>query len=133
MTETKRKYNNERVTTTGGPTFDSRKEERRYYHLKNDPRVREIEVHPAFEIFQPFRKCADCGLILRKTKGDGCPACGKKTTAFRGISYVADFKVTYEDGKVEIEDVKGVETEAFKLKKKLFEAAYPNLTLKIVR
>jgi len=129
----KSKYNAHRVTTNGGLTFDSKREEKRYWQLKNDPQVIAIEVHPSFEIFQPFRKCLPCRLILRKTKGDRCPVCGEKTIAFRGISYVADFKVTYQDGRVEIEDVKGVETEAFKLKKKMFEASHPHLTLRIVR
>jgi hypothetical protein len=40
----------------------------------------------------------------------------------------------YEDnGKTVVEDVKGVETEVFKLKKKIFEYKYPNLELKIIR
>jgi len=129
----KQKYNAQRVTTAGGLTFDSRKEEKRYWHLKKDPTVVAIEVHPSFEVFQPFAKCIHCGTIF-KHKGYGkCPGCGQKLIKFRGITYVADFKVTYADGHIEIEDVKGVETEAFKLKKKLFEASHPNLTLRIVR
>lgn len=38
--------------------------------------------------------------------------------------YIADFKVTYGDGRVEIVDVKGVRTDVYRLKKKLVEAQY---------
>jgi len=38
--------------------------------------------------------------------------------------YIADFKVTYADGRVEIVDVKGVRTDVYRLKKKLVEAQY---------
>ena len=50
----------------------------------------------------------------------------------RPITYRADFRVTYVDGHQEIEDVKGMETEIFKIKRKMFEYKYPNLTLKVV-
>lgn len=38
--------------------------------------------------------------------------------------YIADFKVTYANGRVEIVDVKGVRTDVYRLKKKLVEAQY---------
>lgn len=41
------------------------------------------------------------------------------------IKYICDFLVVEKDGSITIEDVKGVETQVFKLKKKLFEEAYP--------
>lgn len=50
-----------------------------------------------------------------------------------GIRYVADFICTDRTGKVWIEDVKGFETQAFQLKKKLFEAAYPSIELRIIK
>lgn len=49
-----------------------------------------------------------------------------------GIVYIGDFAYL-EDGKTIIEDTKGVETAVFKLKKKLFEADYPELELRIVK
>ena len=113
--------------------FDSKLEERRYYQLRNDPHVMDIAVHPVFEIFAPFKKCIDCRKVFERGTVTKCPECGKKLMSVRGISYIADFRVEYDDGRIEIEDVKGVETEAFKLKRKLFEAAYPDLTLVIVR
>ena len=52
------------------------------------------------------------------------------------IVYVADFLVvwnadetTFSDTRVTVEDVKGVETDVFKLKKKLFESRFGELTL----
>lgn len=38
--------------------------------------------------------------------------------------YLADFKVSYADGRTEIVDVKGVRTNVYTLKKKLVEAQY---------
>lgn len=46
-----------------------------------------------------------------------------------GLRYVADFLVVWEDGTVAVEDVKGMETDVFKMKRKLFEEAYQNLTI----
>lgn len=39
-------------------------------------------------------------------------------------SYVADFRVEYTDGTVDIEDVKGYKTDVYKLKKKMMKAFY---------
>jgi len=53
-----------------------------------------------------------------------------------GIIYVADFLVvwaadelSFEPGQVSVEDVKGVETDVFRLKRKLFESRYGHLTI----
>ena len=46
-----------------------------------------------------------------------------------GVRYVSDFLIVYADGQVEVEDVKGVETQMFKVKRKLFEAAYQPLVV----
>jgi Protein of unknown function (DUF1064) len=109
------KYKNTKVTS-GSITFDSKLEERRYYQLRNDPNVVNIEVHPVFDIFPATKKKID----------------GKMVT-FQKITYAPDFKVTYKNGKIECEDVKGTITEVFNIKRKLFEAAYPDLTIKIIR
>ncbi|AWN22196.1 hypothetical protein DKM44_02230 [Deinococcus irradiatisoli] len=42
-----------------------------------------------------------------------------------GTRYVADFLIFWADGRVTTEDVKGVETEAFKIKWREVQAAYP--------
>ena len=50
-----------------------------------------------------------------------------------GIRYMPDFIVCGIDGAVWIEDVKGVETQAFKLKKRLWETHYKWLELRIIK
>lgn len=57
------------------------------------------------------------------------PKFKKNGKLFREINYVADFKVYNNDGTIEIIDTKGFETTDFKLKKKMFEYKYPDLTL----
>lgn len=49
-----------------------------------------------------------------------------------GIVYRCDFLVFYADGTCEVIDCKGIETEGFKLKRKLLEESYP-IKLKIVK
>ena len=97
MSERRGKYNARRVGQ-----FDSMAEEKRYHQLILLERAGEIsnlQVHPVFEIFQAFTD--DTG------------------AKHRGIRYEADFQYT-EAGRVIVEDVKGVETEVFKIKRKLF-------------
>jgi len=116
-------------------TFPSHAEAARYLQLKCLQKagiVTEIELQPEFELQPAYWQC--CGKSYR----DGmmgilhCPKCKKKVHKIRSIIYRADFRVTYTDGHQEIEDVKGMETEIFKLKRKMFEYRYPDLTL-IVR
>jgi hypothetical protein len=47
----------------------------------------------------------------------------------RPIEYIADFEVTYADGRKIVYDVKGVETEAFRIKRKMFGYAHKDKTL----
>lgn len=42
-----------------------------------------------------------------------------------GTKYIADFLVFYSDGMVRFIDVKGVQTDTFKIKKREVEAIYP--------
>jgi hypothetical protein len=46
---------------------------------------------------------------------------GKKK---RGITYIADFEYLDSNKVIHTEDVKGVRTDVYKLKKKLFESRY---------
>ena len=111
--EPESKYKNKKAVVDG-IEFDSRKEANYYAELKLLQKVGEIEkieLQPEFELLPRFRK-------------------NGKT--YRPIKYIADFKVTYTDGRVEIVDVKGHKTEVFRLKEKLFEYQYSDLNLKIV-
>ncbi|MFA5378064.1 MAG: DUF1064 domain-containing protein [Dehalococcoidia bacterium] len=127
------KYGNKK-TVIDGITFDSQLEALRYIELtrlKQAGIVKEIEVQPEFELQPAYWKC--CGEVSTNVASKHiCWMCNKKKPITRAITYRADFRVTYADGHQEIEDVKGMETAVFKLKKKLFEYRYPDLTLKIV-
>ena len=87
-------------TQIDGFWFDSGAEARRYQELRlmqAGGLIRDLEVHPQFPIKVNGRK------ICR---------------------YIADFRFTLADGSVIVEDVKGVETDVFRLKAKLFGALY---------
>ena len=112
-----RKYHNKK-TVADGIKFDSRLEAERYAQLKLMERaraIRDLELQPEYELIPSFRKN---GKTWRKTV------------------YKADFRyILCEDDKTIIEDVKGstaVITDVFRLKQKLFEYKYPELTIKIV-
>jgi hypothetical protein len=104
------KYHNKK-TTIDGLEFDSKKEADYYSHLlilKAAKLVRDIKHQVEFILQDKFNK---------------------NNVHYRSISYIADFVVTYSDGHIEIIDVKGVKTEVYKIKKKLFEFKYPDLTI----
>jgi hypothetical protein len=129
------------LNVNGKPhTFPSKAEAARYLQLKCLQKagiVKEIELQPVFELQVPYRKCPKCGRVWGRITVKSppcvmCPWCSTKSPLIKAITYRADFRVTYTDGHQEIEDVKGMETEIFKLKRKMFEYKYPELTL-IVR
>ena len=106
------KYGNTKVIIDGH-TFDS-KAEAKYYEqlkwLKQANQIKDFKLQPRYLLQEAFEKN------------------GKK---YRRIDYVADFEIHHLDGSIEVVDVKGMETEAFKLKKKLFEFRYDH-SLKVV-
>ena len=107
------KYRNKKVQIDMY-VFDSIAESKRYKELallQRAGKITELQLQPKFLLQESFRK-------------------NGKT--FRKIEYIADFM--YEkNGKIVVEDVKGKETEVFKLKRKLFEKKYPALELKIIK
>ena len=116
--------------------FPSKAEALRYLdlkRLKDAGIVKEIELQPVFELQPKYQKC--CGHVwtgpLCKSKMP-CGLCGKEMPIIRARVYRADFRVTYADGHQEIEDVKGMETEMFKIKRDFFEFKYPELSIKVV-
>lgn len=106
------KYRNKKVQIDRY-VFDSIKEGQRYRELailERAGKISKLELQPRFLLQESFRK-------------------NGKT--YRKIEYVADFQYI-ENGKTIVEDVKGMQTDVFKLKHKLFEKKYPNLELKII-
>ena len=109
------KYHNKK-TTIDGITFDSKREAERYCELKllqRSGEISDLTLQPDFILFESFKK-------FGKT--------------YRQIKYIADFMYWVKKSeKFVIEDVKGIETEAFKIKRKLFESKYPEFSLTIVK
>lgn len=98
------KFNAKR-TTVDGITFDSRREADRYLVLKG---------------------MAEDGLIedlRRQVRYELIPAFDVDGRHYRPVYYVADF-VYMENGKEVVEDVKGMRTDVYKLKSKLFARRY---------
>ena len=107
------KYKNKKVQIDMY-VFDSIAESRRYKELALLEKAGEIEnlqLQPKFLLQESFKK-------------------NGKT--YRKIEYIADFMYE-EKGKVIVEDVKGMETKEFKIKRKLFEYKYPDLELKLIK
>lgn len=114
IVQSKNKYNATK-TTVDGIKFDSIGESRRYSELKLLERagaISELELQPRFELQPSFKK-------------------NGKT--IRAITYTADFKYINNKGKIVIEDFKGFETRDFKIRKKMFEYRYPELSLKVIK
>lgn len=100
------KYHNKKIIYDG-IKFDSIKEKNRYIELKLLERaglIKDLKLQYEFELQPTF--------ILNKKK-------------IRKISYIADFY--YFDNKLNdyvIEDTKGMRTDVYKIKKKMFEYKY---------
>lgn len=92
-------------TTVDGITFDSKAEARRYQQLK---------------LMQ------QAGEIIGFTRQPSFILLG-------GVRYMPDFLVRHKNGKIWVEDVKGFETQAFKIKRKLWDETFWWLPLRIIR
>src|SRR5690625_5059460 len=105
------KYRNKKVQLDGH-TFDSKAEARYYQQLKLMERAGEIlffRLQPRYRLLDGFEKH------------------GKK---HRPVDYVADFEIHHKDGSIEVVDVKGMKTDVFRMKEKMFHKKYPHkLTL----
>lgn len=100
------KYNAKKIKIDGH-TFDSKREAERYCELKLFVRageIRNLELQPRFLLQDKFKD--------------------KQGNTHRKIEYVADFTYVDKDDKKIVEDVKGVLTDVYKLKKKLFLKIY---------
>lgn len=106
------KYKNKKIIVDN-IKFESNLEAERYRQLKLLQRAKQISN---LRLQVPF-------LLQESFKKNG------KT--HREINYIADF-VYEENGQTIVEDTKGMKTETFKIKQKLFEYKYPDLNLKII-
>lgn len=92
-------------TCVDGITFDSRREADRYLVLKS------MEENGAIED------------LRRQVRYELVPAFDVDGKHYRPVYYVADF-VYAENGKEVVEDVKGMRTDVYRLKSKLFARRY---------
>lgn len=106
------KYHNKKVIYNG-ITFDSIKEKNRYTELKLLERsgiIKELKLQYEFELQPKY--------------------VNNKGKHVRSIKYKADFfYYNNQRGIYIVEDTKGFRTDVYKLKKKMFEYVYPNLTI----
>lgn len=108
------KYNNKK-TIVDNIKFDSKSEANRYIELKMLEKARKIsdlELQPKFILQEKY--------------------INNKGEKIRAITYKADF-CYLEGNKIVVEDVKGVETKEFKIKKKLFENKYRDIDFRIIK
>lgn len=112
------KFKNKK-TVVDGISFASKLEASRYKQLKEMEQQGEIKnlvLQPKFELQEPFVKK------------------GKK---YRKIEYFGDFMYEVakgeKSGEIVIEDTKGLLTQEFKLKQKLFEYKYPQYHITLVK
>ena len=92
-------------TVVDGITFDSKREAERYLVLKGMEEDGTIED------------------LRRQVRYELIPAFDVDGRHYRPVYYVADF-VYVEDGKEVVEDVKGMITDVYRLKSKLFARRY---------
>ena len=88
-------------TEVDGISFDSKLEARYYLHLKEKKQngdIRHFTLQPSYLLQEAFKD--DTGQSIRK------------------IEYITDFLVTHNDGRLEVVDVKGMETSDFRIKKR---------------
>ena len=104
------KYGNKK-TVVDGIKFDS-KLEAEYYQLlkfkKAQGHIQDFKLQPRYTLQETLKR-------------DG------KT--YRSITYVADFEVLHNDGSIQVIDVKGMMTDVFKIKAKMFTKLYGKLYL----
>ena len=102
------KYRNKKIVIDG-IKFDSIAEGRRYKELKileKGNYITDLKLQPKFD----------------NAKGEHV----------RAITYKADFSYI-ENGKIIVEDVKGVITKEFAIKKKLFEYKYKDVEFRLIK
>lgn len=104
------KYNAKK-TSVDGLVFDSRREAKRYIELR--------EMESGGEISD----------LQRQVRIELVPPFDRNGRHFRGIYYVVDFVYTGSDGNVVWEDVKGMKTSVYLIKRKLIAYRY-GMTIK---
>jgi len=106
------KYRNKKIVIDG-IKFDSMREAAVYQDFmrqKKQGQIKELDLQVPFTLQEKFK--------------DEYGAC-------RPIKYKADFVVTHSDGLIEVIDVKGYETDVFKLKWKMLRKVMKHMDYKL--
>lgn len=112
----KNKYGAKKVTVDG-ILFHSKREAAYYGQLKMMKAAGMISAFDRQYVFHLFAQ-------------DGGPG---RTTGTGIGKHIVDFLVIFPDGRREVHEVKGMETDVFKLKRKIFEANYPQIKYVIIK
>ena len=118
----KRKYGNKKITAGNGQVFDSKKEYRRWVELTLLERVGEItNLHRQVSfILIPEQRLPGTETYKRgPRKGQVKPG----PVLERKVTYIADFMYE-QNGKVVVEDTKGMRTKEYVIKRKLMLYKY---------
>ena len=115
-----------RKTVFDGIVFDSKKEANRYRELKLLERAGEIcclRLQVPFELIPA--QYEETGEVYTKGANKGKPKRGKCIE--KAVTYIADFVYYNSDATVRtVEDVKGMRTPVYIIKRKLFRWRYPD-------
>lgn len=109
------KYRNKKATSRDGYEFASKLERNRYEELRlleQAGQIKNLQLQPEFVLLEGFRD--------------------RQGNYHRPIKYRADFAY-YEGVLPVVEESKGFETQAWKLKQKLFLAKYREYELRVIR
>ncbi len=114
-----------RKTVFDGITFASKKEANRYRELKMLERAGEIcnlRLQVPFELIPA--QYEETGELYTKGANKGKPKRGKCIE--KAVTYIADFVYTTCEPHQIVEDVKGMRTPVYIIKRKLFRWRYPD-------
>lgn len=120
-------YHNKKVVD--GIKFDSETEANYYEYIRDNKKelgIKNYELQPVFEL-QPKYILTPNGERIDYVNDKQFKAEQKKypKCTHQAIKYIADFRITYSDGTVEVIDIKGLKTADFKIKEKMFNYLYP--------
>lgn len=111
----KSKYHNKKVVLPDGTVFDSQKEYARWCELRLLERAGEItnlQRQVPFEVIPPYTE------VIERYGKKGQKLKDEVKTIEKATYYYADFTY-YENGKLVVEDTKGLKVEPYPIKRKL--------------
>jgi len=103
--------------TVDGIRFDSKAESVRYRELRlllQSGAIRDLELQPVYVLLEPYKR------------PDG--------THCRGVRYIADFRyLDLRTNRIMVEDVKGVLTKEYVIKKAFFQSMFPEVNFREIK